>query len=143
MMSQVTRPPVEPASSSTYVWATGRRKTSVARVRIRPGTGVIRINGRDLAEYLPLEKWQSEVVAPLKATNTLGRYDIFVNSTGGGVHAQAGAIVLGIARALMKVDPTTVQTLRDQNFLTRDPREKERKKPGKRGARASFQFSKR
>lgn len=142
-MSQVAPSAVEPVSSNAYVWATGRRKTSVARVRVRPGTGLVRINGKDMAEYLPLKKWQNEVLAPLKATNTVGRYDIFVSATGGGVHAQAGAIMLGIARALMKVDPATVQTLRDQNFLTRDPREKERKKPGKRGARASFQFSKR
>jgi len=142
-MTEVTPQTPERPKAQPFIWSTGRRKTSVARVRMRAGNGAIQINGRDLKDYLPLEKWQSEILSPLKATNSLTRYDIFVTMTGGGVHAQAGALLLGIARALVKLDPSTEATLREQKFLTRDPREKERKKPGKRGARASFQFSKR
>jgi small subunit ribosomal protein S9 len=112
-------------------------------VRIRPGTGVFQINERELKDYFPLEVMRQDIQSPLRAAGAQGKYDIFARMSGGGVYGQVGAIILGIARALAKVDPSLEPKLRDAHFLTRDPREKERKKPGKKGARASFQFSKR
>ncbi|MCE5185418.1 MAG: 30S ribosomal protein S9 [Planctomycetaceae bacterium] len=126
-----------------FIWGTGRRKSSVARVRIKPGKGDLKINDRDMNEYFKLEKNRSEVIAPLKITNTLESVDVFVNVQGGGITGQSGAIMLGIARALKNYDPNLVKSLRDMGFLTRDSRMVERKKPGKPGARRSFQFSKR
>jgi len=140
--AQAPSPPIRPPAEP-FTWATGRRKSAVARVRIRRGTGVIQANRRKLSEYFPLEKTQKTVMAPLRATRTLNRYDVYANLNGGGLPAQAGAMMLGIARALVKIDSSTAPALREARFLTRDPREKERKKPGKKGARASFQFSKR
>jgi len=126
-----------------FIWGTGRRKSSVARVRVKPGKGELKINDRDMAEYFKLEKNRSEVVAPLKATDTMGALDVFINVKGGGITGQSGAIMLGIARALKNYDPGLLKQLRDGGFLTRDSRMVERKKPGKPGARRSFQFSKR
>lgn len=123
--------------------ATGRRKSSVARVRIRPGTGVILVNGRPMAEYFPRESLVSLVNQPLELTGGAGRYDIVANVKGGGVSGQAGALRHGIARAVEKVDAGQRGTLKRAGMLTRDARKKERKKYGQRGARARFQFSKR
>jgi small subunit ribosomal protein S9 len=123
--------------------ATGKRKTSVARVRMTLGTGQIVINGRAYEEYFPREALQILARQPLEAANAATTYDIAANITGGGVTGQAGALRHGIARALEKVDPNLRSTLKRSGFLTRDPRKKERKKYGQRGARARFQFSKR
>ena len=126
-----------------WFWGTGRRKTSVARVRIRPGTGQFLVKQREVKDYFLNEQTRMDVYAPLKATNTIGKYDIFVNIRGGGQMGQAGAIMLGVARALMKADPALEPALRDSKYLTRDSRKVERKKPGQPGARKRFQFSKR
>ncbi|CDZ99524.1 30S ribosomal protein S9 [Lysinibacillus sp. BF-4] len=122
---------------------TGRRKTSVARVRLVPGTGNIVINKRDVEEYVPFESLRNVIKQPLVATETVGSYDIHVNVDGGGFTGQAGAIRHGIARALLQVDPDFRPALKSAGLLTRDARMKERKKPGLRGARRSPQFSKR
>jgi small subunit ribosomal protein S9 len=126
-----------------WVWGTGRRKTSVARVRIKPGSGKFLVKKREVNDYFMSEQTRLDVYSPLKATNTIGKYDIFVNIRGGGQMGQAGAIALGVARALMKADPALEATLRDGKYLTRDSRKVERKKPGRPGARKRFQFSKR
>lgn len=126
-----------------FIWGTGRRKSSIARVRIKPGKGELLINKQKVHEYFSQEKDRNAVSAPLKATNTLGNLDVFVNVKGGGTTGQAGATMLGIARALKNYDPNLMKYLRDGGYLTRDSRMVERKKPGKPGARRSFQFSKR
>jgi len=126
-----------------YWWGTGRRKSSVARVRIRPGTGKLRINKKQLADYFKRDQDRAAVVAPLKAVDAQQSFDVFVNVKGGGTTGQAGAAVLGIARALKSYNEVFIQALRDGGFLTRDARMVERKKPGQRGARRRFQFSKR
>jgi small subunit ribosomal protein S9 len=130
-------------SKGGYTWGTGRRKTSVARVRIKPGKGELKINNRALDSYFTRPQDVSNVVAPLKATKTEKSLDIFVNVQGGGITGQSGAVMQGIARALKNYDPTLLQALRDGGYLTRDGRMVERKKPGKAGARKRFQFSKR
>lgn len=122
---------------------TGRRKSSVARVRIRPGSGQISINRRDLESYFPLPKDRNDVMASLNATGKAAEVDVIVKVHGGGVSGQSGAILLGIARALKNFDPETEEALREKNLLTRDSRMKERKKPGLHGARRGTQFSKR
>ena len=122
---------------------TGRRKSSVARVRLVPGDGKVIINGRVMEEYIPFAALREVVNQPLNATETLGSYDILVNVNGGGYTGQAGAIRHGIARALLQADPEYRGTLKRAGFLTRDPRMKERKKPGLKGARRAPQFSKR
>lgn len=124
-------------------YGTGRRKNSVARVRLVPGEGKIVINKRDINEYFGLETLKLIVKQPLTLTDTLGKYDVLVNTSGGGISGQAGAIRHGIARALLKVDPEYRQTLKKAGFLTRDPRMKERKKYGLKAARRAPQFSKR
>jgi small subunit ribosomal protein S9 len=124
-------------------YGTGRRKSSVARVRLVPGDGSIVINGRDIAEYIPFEALREVVKQPLVATETLGNYNILVNVNGGGYTGQAGAIRHGIARALLLVDPEFRSTLKRAGLLTRDSRMKERKKYGLKGARRAPQFSKR
>ncbi len=126
-----------------YWWGTGRRKTSVARVRIRPGSGKLIINKRELDSFFTREQDRKAVVAPLKSVNAEKAFDIFINVKGGGTTGQAGAALLGIARALKNYDENYVQALRDGGHLTRDPRMVERKKPGQAGARRRFQFSKR
>lgn len=126
-----------------YHWGTGRRKTAVARVRIRPGSGKFTIDGREIKDYFYDLRFQNDVVAPLKATKSVGKFDVFVRVDGGGQTGQSGAIMMGLARALCKADPTLEPMLRDGKFLTRDSREVERKKPGQPGARKRFQFSKR
>ncbi|MEK6644380.1 MAG: 30S ribosomal protein S9 [Planctomycetota bacterium] len=133
----------KPVKGRTYFWGTGRRKTAVARVRIAPGNGKFLISNREIKDYFYDIRTRNVIVTPLKATNTFGKWDVFVNVDGGGQTGQSGAIVMGVARALMKADPSLEQTLRDGNFLTRDSRKVERKKPGQPGARKRFQFSKR
>ncbi|HZP01827.1 MAG TPA: 30S ribosomal protein S9 [Terriglobia bacterium] len=123
--------------------ATGRRKTSVARVILRPGAGKVMVNGRPFDQYFPAQAMRLEVEQPLAATGNSGKFDVVVNAFGGGLHGQAGAARLGIARALLLVNPELRVQLRQGGFLTRDPRAKERKKYGQKGARKRFQFSKR
>ena len=129
--------------SVQYIWGTGRRKTSVARVRIRPGAGEFKVNGKGFAEFFQTDAMRVLAKGPLKATGSSERYDVFANVRGGGPVGQAGAVRLGIARALLKADATLEPALREGAFLTRDARMKERKKYGQRGARRRFQFSKR
>ncbi|MBI2469772.1 MAG: 30S ribosomal protein S9 [Planctomycetes bacterium] len=126
-----------------YIWGTGRRKTSIARVRIKKGNGKILVNDKELDSYFPLDRERGMVRTPLKTTKTLGEFDVLANVKGGGLTGQAGAISLGIARALSKSDSNLVVSLRDGGFLTRDSRMKERKKYGQKGARKSFQWTKR
>jgi small subunit ribosomal protein S9 len=124
--------------------ATGRRKTSLARVILRPGEGkTMTVNSRPFESYFPSEAMRVEVRQPLGATENEGKFDIIVNASGGGIHGQAGATRLGIARALLVSNPELRSKLRQGGFLTRDPRAKERKKYGQKGARKRFQFSKR
>jgi small subunit ribosomal protein S9 len=124
-------------------YGTGRRKSSVARVRLVPGNGRVLINEREFEDYLPLPALREVVKQPLVATETLGSYDVLVSVKGGGYTGQAGAIRHGIARALLQVDPEFRATLKRAGFLTRDARMKERKKYGLKGARRAPQFSKR
>lgn len=128
---------------SGWAWGTGRRKAAVARVRIRPGDGKIMVNRRPYDEYLRAERDQKDVVGVLNKTKTVGNLDVFVNVRGGGYTGQAGAIVLGLGRALFKYDESLEPILRSNGYLTRDPRKVERKKYGQPGARRRFQFSKR
>ncbi len=129
---------IEPLSS-----ATGRRKTSTAHVKLFPGTGAITINGRSAAEYLKRETLVMIIEQPLDVTETKGAYDIVAKARGGGLTGQAGAVRLGIARSLQRVNEANHTSLRNAGLLTRDPRKVERKKPGQPGARKKFQFSKR
>ncbi len=121
----------------------GSRKEAIARVRLVPGTGTITINDRPFETYFPTSPLQTRVRQPLAATGTEGRYDVIVKVTGGGVAGQAGAVRHGIARALLLTDEELRPALRKGGFLTRDPREKERKKYGRKRARKGFQYSKR
>ena len=126
-----------------YTWGTGRRKTAVARVRIREGTGKFVVNNLDADAYFPLEIQRNDVRAPLTLTEMTGRVDVFVNVKGSGKHSQSGAVLLGLARALKEFRTDLEPALRDSGFLTRDARKVERKKYGHKKARKSFQFSKR
>jgi small subunit ribosomal protein S9 len=128
---------------SDITTATGKRKNAIARVRMSLGTGAIVVNGRQMDEYFPREALQIDVRKPLELTESLERYDIKATIQGGGVAGQAGALRPGIARAIEKLDGTQRLTLKKAGLLTRDPRRKERKKYGQKGARARFQFSKR
>lgn len=124
-------------------YGTGRRKTAVARVFLREGSGRILVNGKDVSEYFGRPLLESQVRAPLQAVNLEGRYDILVNVKGGGISGQAGAVRHGIARALLNVDEELRPPLKRAGFLTRDPRMKERRKYGLKKARKAPQFSKR
>jgi small subunit ribosomal protein S9 len=128
---------------SSDILGTGRRKTSVARVRIRPGEGKIRINGRELEAFFSNTRQRNAVVAPLEQTGRRTQLDVVIRVDGGGITGQADACKLGIARALKKFDEQLADGLRDSGLLTRDSRMKERKKYGLRGARRGTQFSKR
>lgn len=123
--------------------ATGRRKTAVASVRLRPGTGNVVVNGREFARYFPTLVQRQQVIAPLSLLKRDKQYDMIVRVKGGGLEAQATAVRLGISRALVEDDETVRHDLKGKGYLTRDPRKKERKKYGRAGARKSFQFSKR
>ncbi|QLH53061.1 MAG: SSU ribosomal protein S9p (S16e) [Candidatus Kapaibacterium sp.] len=123
--------------------ATGRRKTSVAQVRLYPGTGKITVNDRPFEEYFPIEFHRIQIIKPLEVTNTLGKFDVVVKTNGGGISGQPGAVQLGIARALVEYEESFKPTLKEFGLLTRDPRMVERKKYGQKKARKRFQFSKR
>src|SRR5438034_5249066 len=123
--------------------ATGRRKTSVARIRMTPGSGKIDINGRGFEDYFPTAPLQNTVLQPLQAAKVVNNYDLSINTTGGGMTGQAGAARLAIARALLQADANLRGTLKGDGLLRRDPRMKERKKSGQPGARKRLQFSKR
>lgn len=136
--------PVMPAmSGKDFIWGTGRRKTSVARVRIRAGSGNVIVNGRPFEEYFPVLQHRIDSLAPGERTGAKARYDIFANIRGGGPTGQAGALRLGLARALVKAEPDLDEMLREHGDLTRDSRMVERKKYGQRKARRRYQFSKR
>ena len=120
--------------------ATGRRKTAIARVFLKDGSGSITVNGRDFEEYFPTVALQNQIIFPLALTNTRQNYDVQVNATGGGTTGQVGAVCLGIARALINVNPELRPVLKENGLLSRDSRKKE---PGRPGARKRFQFSKR
>src|SRR5688572_19498944 len=124
-------------------YGTGRRKTSTARVYLRPGSGEITVNRRTFGEYFPNEALKMIIRQPLSLTDTLGKFDILVNVDGGGQAGQAGAVRHGITRALMEFNADLRPTLKKAGLVTRDPRQKERKKYGQKGARKRFQFSKR
>ena len=130
-------------SAKPYFYGTGRRKKSVARVRLYPGTGLITINGRDVDDYFGLETLKLIMNQPFDVTNNMGKFDVVANVVGGGISGQAGAIRHGIARALLVADETTRGALKAAGLLTRDPRMKERKKYGLKAARRAPQFSKR
>ena len=130
-------------SNATEIYATGRRKSASARVRIFNGTGKIQVNGLDFEKYFETEAFRGYIKQPLNVTGTLTQYDISANIAGGGKSGQAGALRHGIARALLKANEDFKSVLKDSGMLTRDAREKERKKPGQPGARKRFQFSKR
>jgi len=129
--------------ANVQYYGTGRRKTSVARVRLIPGEGKIIINGRDINDYFGMEPLRIMVRQPLELTGTMGKFDVIAKVEGGGFSGQAGAIRHGISRALLKVDEGFRPVLKKAGFLTRDPRMKERKKYGLKGARGAPQFSKR
>lgn len=137
--------PVAPTAPTkgNWWWGTGRRKTAVARVRIRPGEGKFAINDKEMVKFFNEERDRNDIMNVLEKTGTKGRVDIVVNAHGGGFTGQAGAVILGLARALKKYDPNLEPILRENNFLTRDSRKVERKKYGQAGARRRFQFSKR
>lgn len=142
----VTAPakPAKPAiRADGFIWGLGRRKSAVARVRIKPGTGKILINKKEVAAYFTEMRDRNAVTEPLTATDAVSKYDVFVNVGGGGYHGQADAVRLGVARALLRADGKFEAVLREKNYLTRDSRVVERKKYGRRKARRRFQFSKR
>ena len=129
--------------AQTQNYGTGKRKTSVARVFLRPGKGGATVNGRPLEEYFTTVDQRKLIAEPLLATENTGNFDLYITVKGGGLSGQAGAVRHGIAKALVDFNPDLRGVLKEQGLLTRDARKKERKKPGQRGARARFQFSKR
>ncbi len=130
-------------TSRVQYLGTGRRKSAVARVWLRPGSGKFEINKRELTEYFPLQEQQACVNQPLQATETVGKFDVYILAHGGGVSGQSEAVRLGIARALQTFNMELRPVLKRDGYLTRDPRKHERKKYGRPGARKRFQFSKR
>jgi len=128
---------------ATEYYATGRRKTSAARVFLRPGTGAITVNHREFSSYFPTDQLRTQVRRPLSLTETVEKFDILATVAGGGINGQAGAVRLGIARALCEFDVELRKALKKEGLLTSDSRIKERKKYGLAGARKRFQFSKR
>jgi len=130
-------------SASQFTWGLGRRKSAVARVRVKPGAGGFLVNGRAANEFFPTLQTQIRIQEPLRVTQTQGSYDVFCNVDGGGPTGQSDAVMLGLARALKTINPGFDEVLRQNGLLTRDSRMKERKKYGRRGARRGFQFSKR
>ena len=128
---------------TNYFWGTGRRKNALARVRVRPGNGEIKINDRTVEDYFPRLVWQAQVLQSLKTASLEGKVDVFIRASGGGLTGQAGAAKMGIARALIKLNPDLRPALKKEGLLTRDPRMVERKKFGQKGARGKRQYSKR
>jgi len=126
-----------------FYYATGKRKNAIARTWLEPGTGEITINNRPVEDYFPIETMRIDLVAPFKLTNTIDGYNVKANVHGGGISGQAGAVRHGITKALILADPDLRMSLKKAGFVKRDPRVKERKKYGQKGARARFQFSKR
>lgn len=135
--------PAAPAVAGGPAWAVGRRKAATARVRLAPGSGKVKVNGRALDVHFTDMRDRTMAVRPLEALGAMSRYDVTVNVRGGGSTGQAGAILLAVARALGECEPNLKPALRQGEFVTRDARVKERKKYGRRGARRGFQFSKR
>jgi small subunit ribosomal protein S9 len=129
--------------ADTQYYGTGRRKNAVARVYLRPGSGAIVVNRREFDNYFPNEALRMIIRQPLNLTDSVGKFDILVNVNGGGIAGQAGAVRHGITRALLEYNSDLRPTLKKAGLITRDPRKKERKKYGQKGARARFQFSKR
>jgi len=129
--------------AENQIQTVGRRKTSTARVTLRPGKGEWKVNGRTLAEYFPRETHRIRIEEPLRAAGVAGQFDVTVRVNGGGLTGQADAVRMGLARALVKNDEEVRPAMREKGLLTRDPRKVERKKPGRPGARKRFQFSKR
>lgn len=143
LLTKSSNPNFPHMTATTTNSATGRRKNAVARVWMTEGTGQITINGRDFEEYLPTVELQNSILAPFQVVALLNKFDLKVVAKGGGIHGQAIAIRHAISRALTQVDPEHRKLIKPVGFLTRDPRMKERKKPGQPGARKRFQFSKR
>jgi small subunit ribosomal protein S9 len=131
------------ATNTPEYVAVGRRKTAVARVRLTPGSGKILVNGRSFEDYFKTQALQNTVLRPFEIAKQLNQFDVRVNADGGGINGQAGALRLAVSRALIDSNPELRATLKAEGFLRRDPRMKERKKPGQPGARKRFQFSKR
>ena len=130
-------------NSKTWIYGTGRRKESVARVFIRPGSGKFTVNGRPVEQYFTNFAWKHDALEPLKFTNLADQVDVVITANGGGVGGQAGAVRMGLSRAISRFNPELRPALRTNGFLTRDSRMKERKKYGQKGARKRFQFTKR
>ena len=129
--------------SSQPITTSGRRKTSIASIRMSPGSGTIKVNGKDFTDYFPSLSMQNTILRPLEIANAVHGFDIEVKASGGGINGQAGALRLALSRALLITNEELRGPLREENLLTRDPRMKERKKSGQPGARKRFQFSKR
>lgn len=129
--------------SESEIWATGRRKCAVARVRLRPGKGNVTVNGKTMADYFERKLLELKIMEAFEVTRTAGQFDIIASTTGGGKSGQAGAVLHGISRALEKFDEKMRPDLKKAGLLTRDPREKERKKYGRKRARRGFQWTKR
>ncbi|SRR6056297_45016 len=127
----------------SFYWGTGRRKNALARVRVVPGQGKVLINNRTPDEYFPRTLWHDTALSPLKVAGVEGKVDVYVNASGGGLTGQSGAVRLGLARALLRLNPDLKPVLRKAGMLTRDSRMVERKKFGLKGARARYQYSKR
>lgn len=130
-------------SNTVLTSATGRRKNAIAKVWAKPGTGSITVNNRDFTDYFPSLSLQNDILRPLELANSMHSFDFLVSTNGGGVRGQAGAMRLAISRILIEANPEVRPVLKQEGLLTRDPRMKERKKPGRPGARKRFQFSKR
>ncbi|KAB2643569.1 MAG: 30S ribosomal protein S9 [Verrucomicrobia bacterium] len=139
---KTTKTPVKVGNSGN-VTATGRRKTAVATIRLVDGSGKIRVNGREFSDYFTTVSMQNKVLKPFDSVNAIKSYDVIVKTQGGGLNGQAGAVSLAIARALNGIDSELRPILKQNGLLTRDPRRRERNKPGRAGARKRFQFSKR
>lgn len=131
------------STASNVIMATGRRKTAVARIQLVPGAGKVQVNGREFEDYFTTPAQKTIALMPLQTADSLKKFDVKVKAHGGGLVGQAGALSLALARALIQVDPALRPTLKKPGLLRRDPRKKERKKPGQPGARKRFQFSKR
>ncbi len=142
-VAETPKPAAPTGPVGNWWWGTGRRKTAVARVRIKPGDGKFLVNERPFEKFFNEERDRNDLLNVLEKTGTTGKIDIHVNVNGGGVTGQAGAVLLGLARAIRRYDGTLEPILRANNFLTRDSRKVERKKYGQSGARRRFQFSKR
>lgn len=128
---------------SDFYWGTGRRKAALARVRVRAGSGTVKVNERPADEYFPRVIWQTQALEAIKTSGLEGKVDVFVNASGGGLTGQSGAVRMGLARALLKMNPDLRPALKKSGLLTRDSRMVERKKFGQKGARGKRQFSKR